>query len=360
MTAATPSQEDMDRLEQAADWVQVLSRNRHDDHVVESWLEWCGRDPRNQQAFEEISTIWSATAQLGAVTGQSCDPGGTLAEPASESQSHGMGAASPASTAHTGLRPASSATAAHRAGLSRMLTALAATVFIAIGAGFAYWALQQTHGDRSQTIVSPIGVRSTSELPDGSIMDLGGRTSVRLLYSDTLRKVDMLDGEVYLTVSKDKHRAFVVTAGSVSVTAVGTAFNVRRDADRVVVTVTEGVVTVARDSNASPARLTVNQQLAYVRGSDKFEIATVDPSIATAWRTGVLQFVDEPLGSVVASINRYSPRTITIRDREIESLSFTGTVHPDRIDHWLRALEKAFPLSVVTSNDQDVTLLARP
>jgi transmembrane sensor len=340
MTAPSPSNEELLRLEQAADWVQALSRNRLDDRLVESWLEWCGRDPRNKQAFEGLATIWAGAANLP-------PPGARIHPEVADATGSGQ-----------------------RFARGRWRAALAASVLIAACAALLLWALPRGGGDdQAQSVISPTGVHSTSQLPDGSVMDLGGRTSVKLLYSAAVRRVDMLDGEVYLTVSKDKNRAFVVTAGPVRVTAVGTAFNVRRDAGRVVVTVSEGAVDVARTTDSSTdscaasddcVRLMRGQQLAYASSAKAFKVSSVDPGIAMSWRAGVLKFVDEPLCSVVASVNRYSPRTIRIRDKDLETLAFTGTVHPDRIDRWLRALEKAFPLAVVEAGDKDVTLVARP
>jgi transmembrane sensor len=325
MNAPAPTNEEMARLEEAAEWVQVLSRHRHDDKVVESWLEWCSRDPLNQQAFEGLSKVWGASAQLTHAT--HALPRVTDLQPQKRSQA----------------RP-------------QWIVALAASVMIIACGALLFWRPDQSH-----SIVSPAGVRSTSELPDGSVLDLGGHSRVTLQYSAARREVNMLDGELFVQVSKDKARPFIVTAGPVRVVAVGTAFNVRRDADRVIVTVSEGVVEVARDAKAPKQRLSANQQLVYLSDTKTFEPpAEVDASITTSWRTGVLKFVDEPLSSVVASVNRYSARTIAIRDSELEKLSFTGTVHPDRVDRWLSALENAFPLTVEQSGEKTVTLVARP
>jgi len=339
MNNSAPSQEDLLRLEEAAEWVQELARNRLDDKLVEAWLEWCARDPRNQQAFDGISRVWTASGNLTSVPRASAEVGEAPAAPASRRSYKWFGA-------------------------------LAASVLVAASAALLFWGMpREGIEDQGHAVITPTGVLSTSRLPDGSVMDLGGRTNVRLLYSSTLRRVDMLDGEVYLSVRKDKARAFVVTAGPVRVTAVGTAFNVRRDAERIVVTVNEGAVNVARGGegptvscipSANCVRVSSGQQVTYSNDAKVFYISTVDPDIATSWRTGVLKFVDEPLSSVVASVNRYSPRAIVIRDKDLRTLSFSGTVHIRRIEHWLRALEQSFPLSVMEdSGDKDVTLVPR-
>ena len=45
------------RMEQAALWLQRMHAGADDERVVESWLDWCQRDPLNQQAFDEIAAV---------------------------------------------------------------------------------------------------------------------------------------------------------------------------------------------------------------------------------------------------------------------------------------------------------------
>ncbi|MGY8696772.1 MAG: FecR domain-containing protein, partial [Verrucomicrobiia bacterium] len=68
----------------------------------------------------------------------------------------------------------------------------------------------------------------------------GAQVFVR--FTDEKRLVDLLAGEAHFTVSKDASRPFIVRARGTVVQAVGTAFNVLLNSDRVEVLVTEGRV----------------------------------------------------------------------------------------------------------------------
>jgi len=72
------------------------------------------------------------------------------------------------------------------------------------------------------------------------------RVAVRELAVSSVR-VSLSEGQVYCDVEKYPHRpAFVVDAGEVSVTVVGTAFSVARSGDEVAVVVERGIVGVRR------------------------------------------------------------------------------------------------------------------
>ena len=187
----------------------------------------------------------------------------------------------------------------------------------------------------------------------------------------------MLDrGEALFHVAHDRQRPFVVVAGRGAITAIGTAFNVRRDDDRVVVSVTEGKVTVAQQRAFSPRReiaaafsaskvppvsatLARGQQVAYDGRGELGAVQRADPEIATSWRDGRLQYRNEPLKYVVIDINRYSRRQIMLGDRSAEELVFTGTVFQDQIDEWLRGLEDIFPVQVVQTDNDHIFLRSR-
>src|SRR5690606_34952861 len=83
-------------------------------------------------------------------------------------------------------------------------------------------------------------------LPDGSTVRLGALTSISLNYTDEMRYLVLEGGEAFFEVARDQRRPFIVQTGAITVKAVGTAFNVRRAAERVSVTVSEGAVDVVR------------------------------------------------------------------------------------------------------------------
>ena len=173
----------------------------------------------------------------------------------------------------------------------------------------------------------------------------------------------------FFRVAKDPARPFIVKVGATTVAAVGTAFNIRRAGERVVVGVSEGTVKVdarAATAQAQPertvirtARLGVGQQLSFDAADGSASIQIVDVIGIAAWREGLLQYRDEPLRSVIADLTRYSARDIVIANPQIADLRITGTVFANDVDNWLQSLETALPVRVVWAPDGSARLEAR-
>lgn len=302
---------DAQRLTQAADWLQQLQQDP-DDEAMQRWLDWYAEDPLNRQAFNDISQVWNASAEL----------------PATPSQ-----------------RPPPWAFAAGLAGFFAFL-------LIAAFAWNNWW--QPPHSMTALELTTPTGHNSRTALPDGSVVELGGRSQALVHYTTAQREVRLLQGQLFVTVAQDASRPFIVDLGDLRVAAVGTAFDVLHDTGRSVVTVVEGQVDVRMahglradgGAAASPIRLGAGQQLTHMSGSPVLPVGWVDPATTTAWRDGILVFVDQPLSLVMAVINRYTDRQVVIEDSDIGALTFTGTARTDRIGDWLAALPDAFPVAL--------------
>lgn len=216
-----------------------------------------------------------------------------------------------------------------------------------------------------------VGGIENIHLQDGSSIVLGGQTKLSVMFSARRRSVRLLAGEAWFKVAHDRYWPFVVAAGDGTITAVGTAFIVTRDSDRVVVTVTEGTVEVsARPPLWPPLRLVQRfsmrsapfptpvsrgEALTFSDKGPSRSVRPVDTTAATAWTRGRLVFDDQPLRYVVDAINRYSTQRIIV-DPSAGILRFSGTVFDDDIDDWLKSLEVIFP---VTETEQGRSVYIR-
>jgi transmembrane sensor len=323
-TARDPA--DLLRLEQAAEWLQRMHTAADDESVLEQWLEWCQRDPRNQQAFDEMAAVWEITGQLSA---------------------EGAGS--------------------EQAKVSRWpRRALAASVgALALSAVAGLW--WSNHQVQPQVLTreydSPVGANTTHTLADGSLLELGGGTHATVTISARARRVELHQGELFVAVRKDASRPFAVDAGRLEVVATGTAFNVRRTVERTTVTVAEGSVEALYEGQAATVpnvRLNSHRELIYNHAAHSFIQRDADLRVAMGWRSGEMQFEDQPLSEVIATINRYSSREIVIDDPQVRGLSFTGTARTDRIEGWLRGLPYVFPVAVAELPDGRQVIRSRP
>lgn len=236
-------------------------------------------------------------------------------------------------------------------------SSIAASVLVALGV-FLGWPLTET------LFETGVGEHQLIQLADGSEITLGGKSRVRVIYSDEQRLIRLEAGEGLFTVAKDPERPFYVDTANISVRAVGTAFNVRSGLERIVVSVVEGTVRVSGPTSQPSGSfssiagvagtpdavldrdVTAGEQITIGKDDSLVNIQAADVRNAIAWRDGRFVFSGEPLASVVAEINRYSESRIEIADSELGELYFSGTVLRGQMDDWLEGLERAFPMHV--------------
>ncbi|MCL4069403.1 FecR family protein [Pseudomonas sp. GX19020] len=167
-------------------------------------------------------------------------------------------------------------------------------------------------------------------LPDGSIVELGPDSALNLDFSDTERRVVLVQGEAYFTAAPkntDEPRPFSVEAGGLIATALGTQFSVDIKSVGVQVVVTEHSVAVRDFDDAAGQRsVLVNEGEAITYTSDRsLQVAVpIDAEFETAWRQGRLVFDDRPLGEVVEELNRYRNGRIVIRNAALAERRVSG------------------------------------
>jgi transmembrane sensor len=201
-------------------------------------------------------------------------------------------------------------------------------------------------------------------LPDGSRIILSAQTSINVDFNGSKRNLELSSGEAYFKVKHDRQHPFIVHAGDISVTAVGTAFDVRRGPDGVTVTVEEGTVEIAGNVFAKKGlpttwRAEAGYQLTYSSQGRTAMITSVDTSSALKWRGGELAYVWEPLGAVIEDLNRYSEHKVIIKDPAIAELRFTGTVFTASLADWVKAVEQVYPVRADNSANGDIVLVER-
>ncbi|MEM0912449.1 MAG: FecR domain-containing protein, partial [Pseudomonadota bacterium] len=93
------------------------------------------------------------------------------------------------------------------------------------------------------------GIGETEEflLSDGTSMTVGAASKVNAIFREGTRTVELVAGSVYVDVARDAHRPFSVKTGNLTVTALGTAFDVQQSPHQHRVSVAEGKVEVFYD-----------------------------------------------------------------------------------------------------------------
>jgi transmembrane sensor len=226
----------------------------------------------------------------------------------------------------------------------RVPVALAAGLgAVAIAVALAWYA--HNSGDR---YVSEIGELRKVALEDGSSIFLNTATQAVARFDSTEREIDLPQGEALFEVAKDPTRPFVVRVGEVTVTAIGTAFVVRHDGDRVNVVVTEGVVELARPGE--PARRLIADQQAIVGADQPIAVQALnrrETERQLAWQTGRVEFDGQPLSDAVAQMNRHNRRQVVIADPALAQRPVVGIFRNVDIETFARIAARALDATVV-------------
>ena len=259
---------------------------------------WLAESPAHAAAFEEARTAWGKMGQLRLQPGRLAED--TVPPPDSPARRRFL-------TWRRGLASAA----------CLLLLALGATLWH----GDPWFMLMADHH-------TPTGERRLVTLPDGSRVELGPASAIRLDYSASARRVVLLSGVAHFTASpaaNTESRPFIVVAANGRARVLGTEFMVAHMPGGAEVTVLEGRVEVARRAaEYGLARVLARGQAVRYSAAGLGPVRAVNARRATAWRRGRLIFDKAPLGEVVAALNRYRRGRIMITDPALASRRVSG------------------------------------
>lgn len=200
-------------------------------------------------------------------------------------------------------------------------------------------------------------IRSVT-LEDGSQVQLAPHSALLTRFRDGTRQVELLRGQAFFQVVHDPDHPFVVTAGGVTATVLGTAFDVRLTGGTTAVAVKTGRVAVAdrADGHALAAPLTAGKRVVARPGATA-TVETVAPESIADWRSGSLFFANATIAEVAATLSAYHSGWIVVTDPGLAATQVTGLYDPHDLDRALRALVRPAqgrvttlgPLTVLTA-----------
>lgn len=199
-----------------------------------------------------------------------------------------------------------------------------------------------------------VGEQRMLTLEDGTRVSMNTATRLVIDYDRNVRRVKLTAGEALFEVAKRPDWPFVVIAGDRTISALGTAFVVRRDAGKpgdLAVTLVEGKIAIdaARVAPGQPPALQVatpGQRVTYAPGTD----ARVDhPNVEhlTAWRRGQVVLESTLLSDAIAEMNRYSAIELTLDNAAAGKMRVSGIFRAGDSDLFARAIAETYHLEVI-------------
>ena len=253
--------------------------------------------------------------------------------------------------------------------ISRRCWSIAAVMLILIISGALGWTLFgiQNQNLKSQISDNPIrdivvttgmGEHSRVSLPDGTALTLNAQTTVRYNLADGKRQVS-IDGEAFFEVARDPEHPFVVSANGMTVTCLGTSFDVRNysDESNASIVLRDGKVRV----NARDADLTMEPGSRVLMDRQTLALSkhTVTPSDYTAWLNGEIKFNNQTLEEIAAELSRNYNIDLVITSDELRQERFNGYLGRSSLRNILDVLCLASDMSYHVDNDTMVYIYPR-
>lgn len=313
--------------ETAADWIARLDRGPLSEEEAQAFEAWLSGDSRRRGALLRADAL-SMLSESAQALGPQFDPAQFAAPEA---------------------KPAP------KVSRRRMLAWAGAG-----GAIVASIAVLGITAPAAGAITTGLGEVRLVTLDDGSTVMLNTETSLRVRYSDSARRVELLSGEAYFTVVGDSRRPFFVDGTGTPLRATRAAFRVRKlEGKPVDILVDQGDVALeaARASGALvlPAQTRLVLSPSAIGGTGAVPVPQpISPDLVSrelAWREGKIAFEGEPLDQAAAEFARYSRIRIEIRDPALGREPVAGLFSASDPVGFSRAVAGLFGAQVEQSGD---------
>ncbi len=303
--------------------VKVIIGEAGDEEVRQA-AEWLAADTAHQKYFADLKSVWDSSVLLKAAEDVDVNK------------------------AWTAFRSRTSKEVPFKPQKRRWWTFSAAAVILLAGV----WMFTRP-GSRTEHIYIASGNSIKADtLADGTKVTLNKNSS--LTYSENisgkkLREVT-LKGEAFFDVEPDKSRPFIISAGDVKITVLGTSFNVKTVDSKTEVIVETGLVQV--ENSRQTARLIPGERVMSDTGS--MEKLPVKNEFHNYYRTGKLVCKDTPLQELVMSLNEIYQVTIEIENTALHRKKINTVFDHKPLSEILQVIAETLQVKVIQTPDKIV------
>ena len=352
--------------------IEAYFTNKLTQSQAEQLLEWLGMSEENRRYLHELGKVWYASSQLSIKETDAAAGWIKLLDKIETDDIRPM------------PRPEI------RIPVSFLYRVAAAVILIGalgIGSIFVFRSPQKKPAPAYFEATAPKGSRSFVTLSDGSTVWLNSGTKLRYQRNFGLEGRELfLEGEAYFIVAKNHDMPFIVKTSDVSITATGTAFNVKAYSEENIIetTLESGEVRIdalnasQRKSESAPVFLKPNQKAVFIKNSKNLNVTNirqktqipqndqvlkiktvplrvdslVDTKLTTSWKDSRWIFKSEKLCNLAPILERRYDISITFRDSTLNSYKFTGTLKEESLEQVLKAICLAAPIRYEIKHNQ--------
>lgn len=219
------------------------------------------------------------------------------------------------------------------------LKAAAVLLVLAGGAFLSRNTIGSSSGSAARVFATTVGERRQFRLADGTGVVLGPDSRLTVDPHSSDRSVS-LEGDGYFTVVHDASHPFIVTAGTVKIQDVGTAFSIHTDQGGVIqVAVASGSLFLGSRGSDRASEVLRARDRATISPSGMVGIersAVSDDDLA--WVQGRLVFRDAPVIQVGAELSRWYGVRLTVADSTLSNLHLTASFSGESVDRVLNVI----------------------
>lgn len=198
----------------------------------------------------------------------------------------------------------------------------------------------------------PYGKRAFLKLSDGTSLWINSGSKIKFPdeFAGKEREI-FVEGEIYADIFRDEERPFIITTDKLSITVLGTEFNLSayKDEETVSIVLVDGAVHVKPESGV----LTVmepHQLFKYSNNVSTVEVTDVEEHIS--WKEGRLIFHNEPIEKILQRLSRYYNVTM-ILPKASSGITCSGKLElKEDFEKLLKGLMEIIPISYAAKENE--------
>lgn len=231
------------------------------------------------------------------------------------------------------------------------IAGIAASLLLLVSIWIYFSRTQLTKNEPYKEIVTvikenPAGQKSNIMLPDGSLVWLNSKSSIKYpqQFNSSHRDIE-LTGEAYFDVIHDPSRPFIVHSNKFDVTVLGTKFNVKSFSSdqNSRISLIEGRVKVTITDDTSkqfePTFLNPGEELSYNPLSQKINKHKFDKDDITAWKDGILILKSNNFSELKENLETWYGVTIILKGTPPDNFVVTGYFDNESLSNVLKTLQ---------------------
>lgn len=227
-------------------------------------------------------------------------------------------------------------------------------------------------------IVAEKGVRKQWTLPDGTKVWLNADS--RLSYNDFnigKQRLVNLEGEAYFDVTKDKNKPFIIKTDKISISVLGTTFNVKaypneqrteatlltgaielsvndRPKEKIILKPSEKIAVINNGEIINTREKQGNNLVVTISSLSKVHVDDQAYIQETSWIDNKLIFENETIEELLPKLERWYNVTIHVSDPKINHYRYTASIAGENITQLLDAMQLVKPFQYTVEDNEIV------